>query len=99
MVGSPFDSAIRPCWDAAATLTPADHGVARSISVERAFKSQQEPMTQAREVSDEEYARINRELEHAQELKAVDTSKMTLAEKVEHQRAVKAAWNRARRRE
>lgn len=56
-------------------------------------------MTQAREVSDEEWNRINRELERAQELKAVDTSKMTLAEKVEHQRAVKAAMNSAKGRE
>lgn len=53
-------------------------------------------MTDARHVSDEEYARVSRELEHAQELREADTSKMSLAQKVEHQRAIKAAMNRAR---
>ena len=56
-------------------------------------------MSQARHVSIEEYDRIKAALEHAQALKAVDTSKMSLAEKVEHQRAVKAASNLARGRE
>ena len=42
-----------------------------------------------RHVTDEEYTRICKELERAQELKEADTSRMTLAEKIEHQRAIK----------
>lgn len=96
-MGSPFDSATRPCWDAAATSRPASRCV--RFFMERASGPQQEFMTEDREVSNEECERICRELERAQKLKAVDISKMTPAEKVEHQRAVKAAWGRARGRE
>lgn len=52
-----------------------------------------------REVSDEEWNRICQELDRARETKGVDTSKMTLTEKIEHQRAIKAARESARGRE
>ena len=42
-----------------------------------------------RHVSEEEYDRIQRELEKARELKEADTSRMTLLEKIEHQRRIK----------
>ena len=50
----------------------------------------------SRHVTTEEYNRITKELERAQELKEADTSRMTLAEKIAHQRAIKEAMNSAR---
>ena len=47
-------------------------------------------------VTPEEYNRIAKELERAQELRKADTSRMNLAEKIQHQRAVKQAMDRAR---
>ena len=47
-------------------------------------------------VSDEEYDRIKRELDKARELKEADTSRMTLAEKIVHQREIKQHMKNAR---
>ena len=49
-----------------------------------------------RHVSPEEYNRIAKELDRARELREADTSQMTLAEKIEHQRAIKDLLRSAR---
>lgn len=49
-----------------------------------------------RHVSEEEYDRIRRELDKARELKEADTSRMTLAEKIAHQRQIKQHMKNAR---
>ncbi len=50
----------------------------------------------AKHVTEAEYNRIAKKLDRARELKEADTSKMMLAEKIEHKRAIKAAMDRAR---
>ncbi len=45
-------------------------------------------------VSLEEFNRITAELDRARELREADTSRMTLAEKVEHKRAIKQAMEK-----
>ena len=47
-------------------------------------------------VTEAEYNRISKELDRARELTEADTSKMTLAEKIEHKRAIKRLMDSAR---